>query len=410
MSKNIVLAGLQYDNNLGDQAIYMCAYKMLERLLIEHGICDITIRGVDLSGRVGKNKNRLQSPFKLAKKVCRKLGCTAGLKRLPYVEARSISRYLAKRSIDSETAAVIFAGGGIVKYKYQQFHIYIDEFTKRAERLHVPVLMNAVGVEGYDAENPDCMLLKNALNRDCVKYISTRDDIETLAGKYCENHQVTAQVADPVCSLSFIKPVREKPQAGRVIGLGVVRSGLFVDNDVDFPKEKMLAFWTELVREIESRGMQCRIFSNGTIDDTIFQNDLAKYMGLSEEEKKTLMYERPTSVKQLVRYITGFDAVITGRLHASIIAYSYAVPSVGLVWNDKQRMFGRITGHPERFIEPEDFNAKAVIEAVMQAMKTGYDEESRVAYCSTTKAFMDRFVREYLAYPDLDDEEGDTWH
>ena len=109
------------------------------------------------------------------------------------------------------------------------------------------------------------------------------------------------------------------------------------------------------------------------------------------------MYERPTSVGQLARYINGFDAVITGRLHASIIAYSYAVPSVGLVWNDKQRMFGRITGHPERFIEPENFNAESVIDAVEAAMKTGYDEEKRRSFTSTTSAFMDRFVRDYLS-------------
>ena len=76
---------------------------------------------------------------------------------------------------------------------------------------------------------------------------------------------------------------------------------------------------------------------------------------------------------------------------------SYSVPSVGLVWNDKQRMFGRIIGHPERFIEPEDFNAETVIDAVEAAMKTGYDEEKRRSFTSTTSVFMDRFVRDYLS-------------
>ena len=396
MSKNIVLAGLQYDNNLGDQAIYMCAYKMLQSLLIDHGICDIEIRKVDLTGRYAKNKNIINRPFRYLKKLDRKLGYKSGLASLPEKEARYVCSRLAGKYIDSDTAAVIFAGGGIVKFKYQQFHIYIDEFTKRADKLGVPVMMNAVGVEGYDAEDPECMLLKRALNRDCVKYISTRDDIDILSGKYCENGQITELVADPVCSLSSMRPLKKKPHPGRIIGLGTVRSGLFVDNDIDFTREDMLKFWSSLVREIKERGMQCRIFCNGTIDDMLFQDDLAEYMGLSDAEKKELMYERPTSVGQLARYINGFDAVITGRLHASIIAYSYAVPSVGLVWNDKQRMFGRITGHPERFIEPLDFNAKTVIDAVMAAIDTGYDEEKRRSFPATTSAFMDRFVRDYL--------------
>ncbi len=397
MSKNIVLAGLQYDNNLGDQAIYMCAYKILQRLLIDHGICNAEIRKVDLTGRCAKNKNKLNRPFRYLKKLYRKVGYKSGLASLPVKEARYVCSRLASKYIDSDTAAVIFAGGGIVKYKYQQFHIYIDEFTKRADELGVPVMMNAVGVEGYDANDPECMLLKRALNRDCVKYISTRDDIDTLSDKYCENGQKTALVADPVCSLSFMKPLRKKPHVGHIIGLGTVRSGLFVDNDIDFTREDMLKFWSLLVSEIKKRGMQCKIFCNGTIDDMIFQDDLAAYMGLSDAEKKDLMYERPTSVGQLARYINGFDAVITGRLHASIIAYSYSVPSVGLVWNDKQRMFGRITGHPERFIEPENFNAESVIDAVEAAMKTGYDEEKRRSFTSTTSAFMDRFVRDYLS-------------
>ena len=397
MSKNIVLAGLQYDNNLGDQAIYMCAYKMLQSLLSEHGMRNIEIRGVDLTGRCAKNKNKINRPFRYLRKLYKKIGYKPGLASLPIKEARYVCSRLAKKYIDSDTAAVIFAGGGIVKYKYQQFHIYIDEFTRRADKLGVPVMMNAVGVEGYDADDPECMMLKRALNRDCVKYISTRDDIDILSDLYCENGQITELVADPVCSLSFMKPLKKKPHDGRIIGLGTVRSGLFIDNDIDFTREDMLKFWSLLVSEIKKRGMQCRIFCNGTIDDMIFEEDLAEYMGLSEAEKKELMYERPTSVGQLARLINGFDAVITGRLHASIIAYSYAVPSVGLVWNDKQRMFGRITGHPERFIEPEDFNAEAVIDAVEAAMRTGYDEEKRRSFSSTTSAFMDRFIREYLS-------------
>ena len=397
MSKNIVLAGLQYDNNLGDQAIYMCAYKMLQRLLIDHGLCNMEIRKVDLTGRCARNKNTINRPFRYLKKLYRKIGYKKGLSGLPVKEARYVCSRLARKYIDADTAAVIFAGGGIVKYKYQQFHIYIDEFTKRADQLCVPVMLNAVGVEGYDANDPECMLLKRALNRNCVKYISTRDDIDILSGNYCENSQIAELVADPVCSLSFMKPLKKKPHAGRIIGLGTVRSGLFKDNDIDFSREDMLEFWSLLVRGIRERGMQCKIFCNGTIDDMLFQDDLAKYMGLTDEEKKELMYERPTSVGQLARYINGFDAVITGRLHASIIAYSYAVPSVGLVWNDKQRMFGRITGHPERFIEPADFNAETVIDAVEAAMKTGYDEDKRRSFTSTTSAFMDRFVRDYLS-------------
>ncbi len=37
---------------------------------------------------------------------------------------------LRQSIIDKNVAAVIFAGGGIIKYKYQKFYIFIDAFVK----------------------------------------------------------------------------------------------------------------------------------------------------------------------------------------------------------------------------------------------------------------------------------------
>ena len=97
--------------------------------------------------------------------------------------------------------------------------------------------------------------------------------------------------------------------------------------------------------------------------------------------------------------ICSFDALITGRLHASILAYSYGVPSVGLVWNDKQKMFGKATGHPERFVTYENFEAGHIIDLIETAATQGYPEDERSTYCSSTSRFIEKFVRRYLCDP-----------
>lgn len=81
---------------------------------------------------------------------------------------------------------IIFVGGRLTKYKYQNFNYYINCVTKVAERDNIPFALNAVGVEGISLKDTKCKLMRNALNMDCVKIITTRDDVNTLL-KYVDN-------------------------------------------------------------------------------------------------------------------------------------------------------------------------------------------------------------------------------
>ena len=83
--------------------------------------------------------------------------------------------------------AIVFTGGGFIKYKTQGLN-YIDELIlKTARRRDIPVMMNAVGVEGYSETDIRCQRLKKALNSDNVRVITTRDDIDTLNDHYITN-------------------------------------------------------------------------------------------------------------------------------------------------------------------------------------------------------------------------------
>ena len=53
------------------------------------------------------------------------------------------------------------------------------EILNISQSKNIPVMLSAVGVEGYDVGFKECLRLKKALNLDCVKTITTRDDIDS---------------------------------------------------------------------------------------------------------------------------------------------------------------------------------------------------------------------------------------
>ena len=76
--------------------------------------------------------------------------------------------------------AVIFAGGGLIKFRGECFLQYISEIINEAQENDIPVYFNSVGVEGYDENDETCQALKEVINQPCVKGISVRDDTALL--------------------------------------------------------------------------------------------------------------------------------------------------------------------------------------------------------------------------------------
>ena len=395
--KNIVLVGLVHDSNLGDRVIYEAMRGFLDRCLAEIGMGEVELRCMDISGRSispqsSDNNNigtRLLS--KAAASARRHLSRTkAGRNKILIPNLRRKTLGKCKELIDQNTKAIIFTGGGLIKFKQQYCHHYIDVITEFADLRGIPVMLSGVGVEGYDEQNKDCILLKKALNRKCVKMITTRDDIDLLNRSYITDRSIiTARVADPACSVSdFYRPQNTEK---RYIGLGLVREGLFKNYGVSFGKQQMLDLWKGICRELDARGYEYKIFTNGLHSDYKFAEEFVQDMGM--DRKRDILIPRPVETKALEDTIAGFKAVIACRLHAAIIAYSYAVPGVELVWNRKQIMFGESIGHRERFITSDKFDPKLIVDAMEKALAEGYDEKHRTEYCKTTKKYIDIFLR-----------------
>ncbi len=281
--------------------------------------------------------------------------------------------------------AVIFAGGGIIKYKYENFYRYTFDIINEAQKYNIPVYFNAVGVEDYDGNNENCLLLKDAVNKDCVKAISIRDDAQLFEKSYNTNKNI--KIISVFDSAVWAKDVYKKTlseKSGGYIGLGIAREGLFVDNGVDFvDKQFQLDYWKNTVSLLEEKGYKWKLFTNGAYSDEIFALEILDYIGHGEK------LPRPLVSSELVNGINSFDAVIATRMHSNIVAYSLGIPSVGLVWNDKLKMWGEKIGHPERFILPENLTADNTVCALENAIKDGCGKASKTDKKSVLNALKD---------------------
>lgn len=303
--------------------------------------------------------------------------------------------------------AVIFAGGGVVKYKNELFYKHIYDITAEAEKYGVPVFLNAVGVEGFDGSDERCKMLAEALNRSCVKGITVRDDCELLKKSYITNNDIRVRsVLDPAVWARETYKDRLTSERSGVIGLGVARGDIFTDYGSEkIDRAYMLEFWKKTAAILEKRGFKWKIFTNGFDSDERFAKEVLGYIGHGEK------VPQPCDDVEFVNTVNSFGGIVAVRMHANITAYSLGVPSVGLVWNDKLRMWGEKIGMPERFITADRLTPKNTFIALDTALKHGSGKAGVLAkrVCpAELKMFVSKYCRPREAACEETDLSGKT--
>jgi len=374
--------------NLGDIIIYDNARYLLEKVIKDNGIEDSEILPVDIGGY---NFKEMQVPSyvdrmdKVSEKVMELSKKQKLYKRFPNLARRMMlwawrhsKQYYCFKKTEmpklEKSDIIIFGGGGLIKYHQQTFHFTIDTVTRFANRKGVPVIINSVGVEGYEEGHPGCMLLKKALNLDCIKYISTRDDFEVLKNNFMTNPRIKVEsVCDPAFWTKETYGVEKKePQEEKRVGLNTIRFGIFRKYMYKVNRNKLDEMYRDLAFRLHDDGYKVEFFTNGVVGDINYINKLMeKYPELEEITSIT----QPQTPKELVELISGYDRYLAARLHASIVGSVLGVPNVSLVWNIKQILFGEMVGMPQNYLTKEAFNADTVYERLMAAEPYVMNEE-----------------------------------
>ena len=389
----IALCGLD-DLNLGDEVIFKSTRWLLGGIMAELGLKDFEIVRVDLMHdlrdgvAVRKSGVRLQQR-RLADMTTDLVSRFPSLRLLVHSAACPVLRWKWRHSRSGRSFVanelcklhgadlIVFAGGGLVKFHRQNFYSPIDDVTRFAKKNRIPVLFNAVGVEGYDIANPKCTILKQALRRDCVRMVTTRDDAETLKREYGLAPQIpVSMVGDPALWVPEVYNVAWQGEKSGVIGLNAIRPAIFGGYGEPINPEELLGLYRGLVRLCLKNGFKVQVFTNGALADNDFARSI---IGSCEDLKGNPQVSicLPTTDSELISAISGYERFLAARLHASIIGTSMGIPNASLVWNRKQRFFGAAMGTGENYLERGDFNPETVFATLMAARGCATCAESK---------------------------------
>ena len=334
--KRVAIAGEIYSANLGDRAIHGCLCYLVK--LLDPSIETISI---DISGRASGTCGNTSLDVKQRMAL---LSAVPGL-RLP-VTLLKIAHHQIKRlqgqfaafQKDLETADLLIIGGGqLLMDDALNFPLKLSSLTRQAQSLKLPTHFSACGVGHSWSRWGGVMLRRMLANAQTItlRDLLSQERLSTLAPGIA-----STVTFDPAIWAASVYPV-QAVNRGDCIGLGVLnpREGnLHLDSSTRFSEREWTTLWLDLLGKLALVGPRVELFTTGSPADYAFAVDLLD-AARAREFKKLSLAPFPESPETLIRSLCGYSVVAAARLHASILANAYQIPSVGLVWDQKVKAY-----------------------------------------------------------------------
>ena len=389
--KKVAVIGLYAIKNAGDNILCEAT-----QYLIKQKNPEVQIVEVDVNPRIKSYKGLELIPFWISKVLIRVSGS------IFKYENSSRFRYYYEyfmwwlkinhkfKTQLKDVDAIVFAGGGFLKFRTQGLNYYVEQIMKIARKNNIPVMMNGVGIEGYSETDIRCQRLKKAINQDCFKVITTRDDIDTLKNNYIVNPNIKiAHVGDPALWVPECYNMKRNENPSNVVGINVIRGRVYQAYGITLSEFELLNFYKKLVQGVEERGWDWVLFSNGMAADQKFGAMLLRALGCSDRRK--ILPTANNSV-EFLEQIRSFKLVFGARLHACITSYALDVPVVGLIWSEKLRIFADVIGKKDSFFEENELNIDNILDAMEREMNSNYDKTIRDDLRTRTKNYLEMFM------------------
>lgn len=367
---NILLLTNLDSDNCGDQVMEVCDIALLRTIMENLG--------------VPEDEYKINS--RAASIVTRK-----------YIETGDEALLKNPRKVIGDNDVVVFGGAPMFNYLYQIFYLRTAKTVDLAKEAGVPVLFSAIGIEVFDPENPKCQFLTEHVNQDNVKLITTRDDYDSLKLIKQRDDLVIGKVADPAVFSktvfqNFLKPKEEG--AKKRIGLFLLRGNGFVDNKIDFSRDQAAEYWKDLTEELEGRGYEVNLITNGHFGDEAFMD----YFWRKYSYPIGKFIFNVNDPETLVENISSFDAVVSCRLHPSIISFALDIPSLGVRWNGKVDGFYDSMGYADRVIDPTTVSAAETADRLEQILAEGVEKDTE--YLASVYRYLFEAFRNVLGIPE----------
>lgn len=287
-------------------------------------------------------------------------------------------------------SAAVYAMG-MIKYRNQGFSHLAAMVNEEATRLGIPVMMSAGSVARADPADLRCRQLRAALHEPSVRAISTRDGelgVERLRRDYGLDLPDISAVGDPALWIPECYGIRRAPSDRPVIGVNLARHGLFATYGSEANDDSLVAFYGELGREFDRRGLDWVLFSNGMDQDERFGRDLLVAHGWPAEK----LLSRSRDVRGFIRRIGSFQAVFGLRLHSCLTAWALGVPIAGIDWEDKITCVAASLGASRHFIPARSLSASVAADNLLRAMSEPIDRMKLDQLRAATRAALGRFL------------------
>ena len=377
----IAVIGMYYASNLGDAVICDCVAKWFRDLYPDAQVDVIDINGnkeFEIQPTVSlrilrKRQKNLNRDYWLTKHDFDDKVFFWSSKNME--NRMDFYRDVADRRYD----AAVFAGGQIFM---DWLSLDVCEFLKHFERVKTPVFFNACGA-GISVSKRIRQKVQMHLGSENIKWISTRDDVNKIKERYLSDEKEVSVTYDPALWTKETYGIPKKDN--QVVGLGVMYC-----NQIQV--RKLIRFWKGIIKELDRKKIPWKMFCNGSMDDYNMAVNILQKLNL---EKDKYLCPCASYPEMLVEQIASFKGIISFRLHSHIIAASYEIPAVAIVWDEKLRFFYRHLKCEERCMTV-DHSAASVVERFEYAIKEGYQNDLLVEQRVEAKSKLLNKVKEYL--------------
>ena len=102
-----------------------------------------------------------------------------------------------------------------------------------------------------------------------------------------------------------------------------------------------------LIRALLTSNYNWKAFTNGSPYDQAYAEKLLSVAGIPTEKIGEYLIDRPETAEELVKSITGFQKIISFRMHSQIVAASFGIASFGYAWDEKVVTLYEKLGFPQ---------------------------------------------------------------
>ncbi len=375
----VVIAGLPYSENAGDRVIADCVDWIIRRSL-----GDVEVTWIDLAGRRTPNHQvvaRRATALRLLPRLpprLRQLVVSTAIR--PILRRATPLWKSAVRSAD----LVVIGGGQLFSDVDLNFPLKVRELARIVRLLDNPIVIGSVGVSRN--WTPTGKRMFRTLGECDLRFVGVRDSesLRNWTFQFAEG-PTPELVPDPglLSSRAYDLPVSE---ASTTIGIGVTSFSVLSMHANDpiagagahSSEVNLEAFYLALARSLLKRGWQIRLFSNGAAEDQAIADRLVRdpLLAAYVADGRVQVAARPDSGRRLAEIIGGCGAIVSHRLHASIVAHSLGRPSIGLAWDRKVRSFFESTQRTRYFVSTPAASADDIASLADQAIGHGLDTEA----------------------------------